>query len=256
MAGLRLWGKITGIWEVLRSVTPETAEQWLAIWKADPTVTEKYEQIHVSKNKPRNPLLGRRREDVIHVYRRGQSYVVETDDGMVLWKHKNPAAADVYADAFRGGKSEYEAELLAKEFLKTQRGVRFGRKKHGSKAMAKREVPLPCKLHHGEHRYDVCAACGKQFCPEHWASCPRCEPKLRRGGERDFLATEWDLSRSDETGRTMEFLADSLDEAAESLAYTLNLSRGGWKVASSRGSVYRRVARKTGDLVWVVWKAR
>jgi len=54
-AGLRLWGlnKITGIWEVLRSVTPETADQWLAIWKADQATVEKYDNIQVSKNKPR-----------------------------------------------------------------------------------------------------------------------------------------------------------------------------------------------------------
>ena len=30
-----------------------------------------------------------------------------------------------------------------------------------------------CKLHDYSHDYTVCPSCGCQYCPEHWAVCPR-----------------------------------------------------------------------------------
>lgn len=53
MANLRLWkfNRITGFWAVARSVTPETADEWLRRWQHD----EPNEFFVVSKNKPSKP---------------------------------------------------------------------------------------------------------------------------------------------------------------------------------------------------------
>lgn len=32
-----------------------------------------------------------------------------------------------------------------------------------------------CKHHNYAHRYNVCAKCGKQYCPYYWSDCPRCQ---------------------------------------------------------------------------------
>lgn len=44
----------TGIWRAVRDVTPETADQWLAIWQRD----EPNAYFKISKNKPRNVMQG------------------------------------------------------------------------------------------------------------------------------------------------------------------------------------------------------
>lgn len=50
---LRLWkyGRITGLWRVVRAVTPETADAWLARFRED----EPDETFVVSKRKPSRP---------------------------------------------------------------------------------------------------------------------------------------------------------------------------------------------------------
>jgi hypothetical protein len=48
---MNLWkyNKITGYWVAIRSVTNETKEQWLSVFRAD----EPNELFKVSKNKPK-----------------------------------------------------------------------------------------------------------------------------------------------------------------------------------------------------------
>ena len=50
MASLRLWkwGKITGLWRVERTVTEETAQDWLKVFEK----LEPKEYFKLSKNKP------------------------------------------------------------------------------------------------------------------------------------------------------------------------------------------------------------
>lgn len=67
-----------------------------------------------------------------------------------------------------------------------------------------------------------------------------------------YQASEFDLSRGEETGHIMLFLSEDIDAAAKATAYTLNLSSAGWRVSPSRGPKLRTVVRKTGDLAWSV----
>jgi len=52
-AGMRLWkyNKITGLWNVVRSVTAETAVEWLKVWQKD----EPKETFVISIRKPSSP---------------------------------------------------------------------------------------------------------------------------------------------------------------------------------------------------------
>ena len=48
---MKLWAysPITGFWNFIREVTPETAQEWLAVWqKAEPS-----REFKLSKNRPR-----------------------------------------------------------------------------------------------------------------------------------------------------------------------------------------------------------
>jgi len=53
MKDLGLWryNKRTGYWDRVRSVSPETKDEWLAIWKKD----EPESEFKVSQNRPSNP---------------------------------------------------------------------------------------------------------------------------------------------------------------------------------------------------------
>ena len=66
-----------------------------------------------------------------------------------------------------------------------------------------------------------------------------------------YIAVEFDLARGERTGKQMVFDATSLDEATKKLAYTLNLSRAGWRVSPSG----RTVGRMSGDIGWHLVKA-
>ncbi|MGO9837873.1 MAG: hypothetical protein ACLP1X_27100 [Polyangiaceae bacterium] len=67
-----------------------------------------------------------------------------------------------------------------------------------------------------------------------------------------FIAKQFDLSKGHVTGREMEFLANNMHEAAEHLAYTLNLKSRGWKVGPSG----RTVQRMGGDIGWHLTEMR
>lgn len=73
-----------------------------------------------------------------------------------------------------------------------------------------------------------------------------------------YVAEEFDLRRGEHTGHRMVFLTDSLEDAAKSCAYTLNLSMAGWKVAtpSRLAKKYITVARMHGDISWSVQHLR
>lgn len=69
----------------------------------------------------------------------------------------------------------------------------------------------------------------------------------RNGRDPDtYVAYEFDLLRGERTGKTMEFSANSMKEAGEHLAYTLNLKSAGWRVSPSG----KTVGKKTGDIGW------
>ena len=70
-------------------------------------------------------------------------------------------------------------------------------------------------------------------------------------GSPVYIAVEFDLARGERTGQQMVFDATSLDEAAKKLAYTLNLSRAGWRVSPSG----RTVGRMSGDIGWHLVRA-
>jgi hypothetical protein len=52
-SAMRLWkyNKITGFWNVVRTVTPETAVEWLKVWQKD----EPKETFVISTRKPPSP---------------------------------------------------------------------------------------------------------------------------------------------------------------------------------------------------------
>lgn len=71
-----------------------------------------------------------------------------------------------------------------------------------------------------------------------------------------FRAKEFDLAKGDFTGRAMEFVATSAQDAARKLAYTLNVKYG--RTHPSRWGVTRSgrvVARRSGDITWIVESA-
>ena len=70
-------------------------------------------------------------------------------------------------------------------------------------------------------------------------------------GTKNFIAVEFDLSRGERTDKRMDFIAVDLKDAAEKLAYTLNLSSSGWRVSPSG----RTVNRKTGNIGWHIVEA-
>ena len=48
-----LWGRerVSGVWRHLRGVTPETADQWFAIFSKDPDDRKKYDHLMVARTK-------------------------------------------------------------------------------------------------------------------------------------------------------------------------------------------------------------
>ena len=70
-------------------------------------------------------------------------------------------------------------------------------------------------------------------------------------GTKNFIAVEFDLSRGERTDKRMDFIAVDLKDAAEKLAYTLNLSSSGWRVSPSG----RTVNRKSGNIGWHIVEA-
>lgn len=71
------------------------------------------------------------------------------------------------------------------------------------------------------------------------------------GGQKSFIAVEFDLAQGQRTGKQMVFTANDLKEAADKLVYTLNLSSSGWRVSPSG----RTVNRMTGDIGWHIVEA-
>lgn len=74
----------------------------------------------------------------------------------------------------------------------------------------------------------------------------RLRNRYGRSSGRTFIAVEFDLAKGARTGHRMVFVASDLREAAQHLAYTLNLKSAGWKVSPSG----RTVGRMTGDIGW------